>query len=68
MKILVTGAAGFIGSKLCTKLLKNKKTTIYGLDNLNTYYSLEVKKLRIDSLKKKKILNLLKLTLKIIKI
>ncbi len=54
MKILVTGAAGFIGSKLCTKLLENKKTTIYGLDNLNSYYSVEVKKLRIDSLKKKK--------------
>ena len=54
MKILVTGAAGFIGSKLCTKLLENKKATVYGLDNLNTYYSVKIKKLRIDSLKKKK--------------
>jgi len=64
LKILVTGAAGFIGSKLCTKLLENKKTTIYGLDNLNTYYSVEVKKLRIDSLKKKKNFKFIKIDLK----
>ena len=64
MKILVTGAAGFIGSKLCTKLLENKKTTIYGLDNLNTYYSVEVKKLRIDSLKKKKNFKFIKINIK----
>jgi len=64
LKILVTGAAGFIGSKLCTKLLENKKATIYGLDNLNTYYSIKIKKLRIDSLKKKKIFKFIKVILK----
>jgi len=37
MKILVTGAAGFIGSNLAEKLLKRGDTVI-GLDNFNNYY------------------------------
>ena len=37
MKILVTGAAGFIGSNLAEKLAKRGDTVI-GLDNLNDYY------------------------------
>ena len=44
--ILITGAAGFIGSSLIMKLSKNFK--IYGIDNLNNYYD---KKLKLDRLK-----------------
>ena len=36
MKILVTGGAGFIGSNLCEKLVKNKKNKVYSLDNYST--------------------------------
>lgn len=38
LKILVTGAAGFIGSHTCEKLL-SRGHTVVGLDNLNDYYS-----------------------------
>ena len=44
--ILITGAAGFIGSGLIMKL--NKSFKIYGIDNLNNYYD---KKLKLDRLK-----------------
>ena len=37
MRVLVTGAAGFIGSNLCDRLLANGNT-VYGLDNFNDYY------------------------------
>ena len=37
MKILVTGAAGFIGFHLCKRLLELGNDVI-GLDNLNDYY------------------------------
>ena len=43
MKILVTGCAGFIGSHTCIHLLKNNITVI-GIDNLNDYYDVELKK------------------------
>ena len=36
-KILVTGAAGFIGFSVCKRLLK-LGLEVYGLDNLNKYY------------------------------
>ncbi|MDY3706227.1 NAD-dependent epimerase/dehydratase family protein [Vagococcus lutrae] len=49
MKILITGAAGFIGSNLITKLIKlNEKNCIIGVDNLNDYYDLNLKKDRLD--------------------
>lgn len=38
MTLLVTGAAGFIGSNMCRRLLKEGHT-VFGIDNLNTYYS-----------------------------
>ena len=40
MKILVTGAAGFIGFHLCKKLL-SKDLTVIGLDNINPYYDVK---------------------------
>ena len=36
MKILVTGGAGFIGSNLCERLVKNSEDSIYSLDNYFT--------------------------------
>ena len=53
MKILVTGAAGFIGFHLCKKLIERKKNVI-AVDNLNNYYSIKLKKDRINVLKKSK--------------
>ena len=44
MKILITGSAGFIGFHTCLKLLKNKKNIVFGLDNLNNYYDIDLKK------------------------
>ena len=40
--ILITGAAGFIGAALVKKLLKNGEN-VYGIDNINSYYSPELK-------------------------
>jgi UDP-glucuronate 4-epimerase len=53
MKILITGAAGFIGYSLADYLLK-KKIKIYGLDNFNDYYSVSYKEERIKLLKRYK--------------
>ena len=52
MKILITGAAGFIGSNLCIKLVENKKFKIVGIDNLNSYYDVKLKKDRIKEIVK----------------
>ena len=49
--ILVTGAAGFIGYYLCDKLLKETDYNIIGVDNLNTYYDVSLKKARLNLLK-----------------
>ena len=45
MKILVTGAAGFIGSKLMSELQK-RGDTIVGVDNFNDYYDVRLKEAR----------------------
>jgi len=50
-KILVTGAAGFIGSKVSEMLLEKGRDVI-GIDNLNDYYDVKLKLWRLDNLKK----------------
>ena len=52
MKILVTGCAGFIGSHTCVKLLKNKDNIVYGIDNFDPYYDVQLKKDNITLLSK----------------
>ena len=46
MKVIITGAAGFIGYHLSFKLLLNNVEVI-GIDNLNDYYDIKLKKDRI---------------------
>jgi UDP-glucuronate 4-epimerase len=48
-KILVTGAAGFIGHNLSKRLLENGRTVV-GLDNLNDYYDTNLKRDRLAQL------------------
>jgi UDP-glucuronate 4-epimerase len=48
-KILVTGAAGFIGSHLCHRLLADGHS-VTGLDNLNDYYDVRLKEDRVRRL------------------
>ena len=53
MTILITGAAGFIGNNFCAQLAsKNRNSKIIGIDNVNNYYSIKVKNLRLKRLKK----------------
>lgn len=49
MKVFVTGCSGFIGFHLCQALLDNG-CQILGLDNMNNYYDIELKKKRLDRL------------------
>ena len=50
MTTVVTGCAGFIGSKVCSLLLKNGETVI-GIDNLNDAYDIRLKEYRLKFLK-----------------
>lgn len=53
--ILITGAAGFIGSYLAKRLLKeNPEVKIIGFDSLNDYYDPKLKQYRLDELKQHK--------------
>ncbi len=47
MKVLITGAAGFIGSALALRLLE-RGDEVVGIDNLNDYYDVELKKARLE--------------------
>lgn len=49
--ILVTGAAGFIGSFLIKRLLDTTDMSIVGLDNLNPYYDVRIKDARLSMLR-----------------
>ena len=51
MNIILTGAAGFIGFHTTLALLK-KKINVYGIDDLNPYYDVHLKKDRLAILKK----------------
>jgi UDP-glucuronate 4-epimerase len=46
MKVLITGSAGFIGSALSLRLLE-RGDEVVGIDNLNDYYDVELKKTRL---------------------
>ena len=45
-KVLITGAAGFIGAALAQKLIKNDFDVV-GVDNLNEYYDVKLKNDRL---------------------
>lgn len=50
-KVLITGAAGFIGFHL-SKALLERGITVIGIDNLNDYYDIKLKELRLKRLKR----------------
>ena len=50
--ILITGAAGFIGSNLAMDILRNvHPVTIVGIDNMNDYYDVSIKEWRLQKIK-----------------
>lgn len=49
MRVLVTGAAGFIGFHLCRELLA-RGVEVVGMDNLNDYYDVRLKEARLERL------------------
>ncbi len=51
-RVLITGAAGFIGSNLCLALLKKyEDITILGIDNMNDYYDVNIKEDRLKGIR-----------------
>lgn len=51
--ILITGAAGFIGSYLVLEILKSvSPVSIIGIDNMNTYYDVSIKEYRLKEIEK----------------
>ena len=50
MNILVTGVAGFIGSHTAQKLLQDSNNILIGIDNLNDYYDVSLKKARLENI------------------
>jgi UDP-glucuronate 4-epimerase len=52
MKVLVTGAAGFIGHHVARRLAETKKCEVLGVDNLSDYYDVALKRARLAELAK----------------
>ncbi len=53
MRILITGAAGFIGANLSRTILsEDENAVIAGMDNLNSYYDVNIKKFRLGEIEK----------------
>ena len=50
MKVLVTGAAGFIGYHVARRLAETKRCEVLGVDNLGDYYDVALKRARIAAL------------------
>jgi UDP-glucuronate 4-epimerase len=50
MKVLVTGAAGFIGYHVARRLTETKKCEVLGVDNLSDYYDVALKRARLAQL------------------
>src|SRR5476651_747770 len=50
MKVLVTGAAGFIGFHLCRRLAETRRCDVLGVDNLSDYYDVALKRARLAEL------------------
>ena len=51
--VLVTGAAGFIGSNLSKRLVKEfEEIKVVGLDSVNNYYDVRIKESRLEELNK----------------
>jgi UDP-glucuronate 4-epimerase len=61
-KKMVTGAAGFIGFHLCKRLIEEGDEVV-GIDNLNDYYDVALKKARLAQLESKKKFKFIKLSL-----
>ena len=59
MKILVTGAAGFIGAAVSQYLI-NRGDEVVGIDNLNDYYDVNLKEISYPDFKKREDSNLFK--------
>ena len=52
-RIIVTGAAGFIGANLCMELFrKGEKIRVIGIDNMNDYYDVSIKEWRLAEVEK----------------
>src|SRR5665213_777755 len=60
MKILVTGAAGFIGSHTAQRFLA-RGDEVVGLDNLNDYYDVSLKQARLERLKRERLFRFVRL-------
>ena len=61
MKVLVTGSAGFIGFHLCQKLISDGHE-VFGVDNLNSYYDVNLKNARLTEAGLRKQLNTQKIS------
>jgi len=62
MKYLITGAAGFIGSR-CSELLCQQGHQVIGVDNLNDYYDVNLKLARLENTKKSELFTFIELDL-----